>query len=97
MKSVRKILITFLQLNVSKNGKVITGKIPRHAFVAMRTDWSKRWPDADKMANKDRQGVAHYPGWSLPALKFLYEQHGVTAIRARNDWILTRRSSGEQG
>jgi len=55
------------------------GKIPPHAFVAMRTDWSKRWPDAEKMANKDRQGVAHYPGWSLPALKFLYEQRDVTA------------------
>ena len=28
------------------------GKIPAGAFVAMRTDWSKRWPDAAKMENK---------------------------------------------
>ena len=55
------------------------GPIPTNAFVAMRTDWSKRWPDADKMANKDGNGVAHYPGWSLPALKFLYEQRKITA------------------
>lgn len=55
------------------------GRIPTNAFVAMRTDWSKRWPDADKMANKDRSGVAHYPGWSLPALKFLYEERKITA------------------
>ena len=55
------------------------GKIPPGAFVAMRTDWSKRWPDAEKMANKDGKGVAHYPGWSLPALKYLYEECKITA------------------
>lgn len=55
------------------------GTIPAGAFVAMRTDWSKRWPDAGKMANKDNQGVAHYPGWSLSALKYLYEKRKITA------------------
>jgi kynurenine formamidase len=55
------------------------GAIPRGAFVAMRTDWSKRWPDAAKMENKDDKGTAHYPGWSLPALKFLYEHRNITA------------------
>jgi kynurenine formamidase len=55
------------------------GQIPANAFVAMRTDWSKRWPDAAKMENKDAKGVAHYPGWSLPALKFLYEERKITA------------------
>ena len=48
-------------------------------FVAMRIDWSKRWPDAAKMENKDANGVAHYPGWSLPALKYLYEGPKITA------------------
>lgn len=55
------------------------GPIPAGAFVAMRTDWSKRWPDAAKMENKDTSGVAHYPGWSLPALKYLYEERNITA------------------
>jgi len=55
------------------------GQVPAGAFVAMRTDWSKRWPDAAKMANKDGLGVAHYPGWSLPALKYLYEERKITA------------------
>ena len=55
------------------------GTIRAGAFVAMRTDWSKRWPDAAKMANKDSEGVAHYPGWSLPALKYLYEERKITA------------------
>ena len=55
------------------------GMIPSGAFAAMRTDWSKRWPDAEKMANKDKDGVAHYPGWSLPVLKYLYEDRKITA------------------
>ncbi len=52
-----------------------------HAFapVALRTDWSKRWPDEAAMQNKDAKGIAHYPGWSLPALKFLYEERKITA------------------
>ena len=54
------------------------GQIPVGAFVAMRTDWSKRWPDAGKMANKDANGVAHFPGWSLPVLKYLYEERKIT-------------------
>ena len=55
------------------------GQISVGAFVAMRTDWSKRWPDGIKMENKDGNGMAHYPGWSLPALKYLYEERKITA------------------
>ena len=56
------------------------GAIPGGAFVAMCTDWSKRWPDAAKMENKDANGVAHYPGWRLPVLKYLYGERKVTAF-----------------
>jgi kynurenine formamidase len=55
------------------------GLIPEGAFVAMRTDWSKRWPDTAAMQNKDAQGVSHYPGWSLPVLQYLYEERKITA------------------
>ena len=55
------------------------GLIPSGAFVAMRTDWSKRWPDVVGMQNKDEKGIAHYPGWSLAALKYLYEERKITA------------------
>lgn len=55
------------------------GPIPEGAFVAMRTDWSKRWPNAAAMQNKDAKGTAHYPGWSLPVLQYLYEQRKITA------------------
>src|SRR3954463_6049887 len=40
------------------------GRLPAGSFVAMRTDWSKKWPDAGAMENKDAAGVSHYPGWS---------------------------------
>lgn len=55
------------------------GNIPGGAFVAMRTDWSMRWPDGDRMNNCDSRGICHYPGWSLEALKFLYEDRKITA------------------
>jgi len=55
------------------------GQIPEGSFVAMRTDWSKRWPNMDAMQNKDANGIAHYPGWSMAVLKYLYENRKITA------------------
>jgi kynurenine formamidase len=55
------------------------GPIPAGSFVALRTDWSKRWPDIAAMQNVDAHGVAHYPGWSMPVLQYLYEQRKITA------------------
>ena len=62
-----------------KNWEEKHGKIPEGAFVAMRTDWSKRWPDMDAMQNKDANGVAHYPGWNMEVLKYLFENRKITA------------------
>src|SRR5271166_4679592 len=55
------------------------GTIPQGAFAALRTDWSKRWPDAKAMRNEDKKGVAHYPGWSKEVLQYLYEERKITA------------------
>jgi kynurenine formamidase len=55
------------------------GIIPEGAFVAMRTDWCRRWPDNEAMQNKDADGIAHYPGWSMEVLKYLYEKRKITA------------------
>lgn len=56
------------------------GPVPVHAFVVMRTDWSKRWAGGNAaMANEDSKGIAHYPGWSLPALEYLYQTRHITA------------------
>jgi len=55
------------------------GMVPSGAFVAMRTDWSKRWPDGAALDNRDGRGVFHYPGWSREVLQLLYEKRGITA------------------
>jgi kynurenine formamidase len=55
------------------------GRIPTGAFVALRTDWSKRWPDNTAIHNWDSAGLAHTPGWSLDALSYLYEECQITA------------------
>ena len=55
------------------------GPIPAGAFVALRTDWSKRWPDMKAMRNADAEGTAHHPGWSREVLEYLYEKRNITA------------------
>ena len=47
------------------------GKIPLHAFIALRSDWCRRWPDATAYFNADAGGVSHTPGWSEPVLRYL--------------------------
>jgi kynurenine formamidase len=54
------------------------GKVPEGCFVALRTDWSKRWPDPRAMLNQDSAGE-HFPGWSMPVLKYLFEERKITA------------------
>jgi len=56
------------------------GLIPSHSFVALRTDWSKRWPHHTLVHNRDAQQVAHTPGWSVTCLKYLFEERKITAI-----------------
>ncbi len=55
------------------------GPIPDGAFVALRTDWSKNWPDMDKLSGIAEDGSENFPGWSLPALKYIYETRNAAA------------------
>ena len=55
------------------------GPIPEGAFVALRTDWYKRWPDMEKLANAGADGNEHCPGWSLDALKYIFEVRKAAA------------------
>lgn len=56
------------------------GTIEPDTFVALRTDWSKRWPDVEAFENKDAEGNQHLPGWGLDALQFLIEERGVKSV-----------------
>ena len=55
------------------------GDIPEGAFVALRTDWAKNWPDNDKLCGFDEEGNENAPGWSLEALKYIYEVRHAAA------------------
>lgn len=55
------------------------GNIPDGAFVALRMDWYKRWPDMNAFANLDEEGGEHCPGWSMEALKYIYETRNAAA------------------
>ncbi|QDU60890.1 Putative cyclase [Planctomycetes bacterium Pan216] len=56
------------------------GAIPAGGFVALRTDWSKRWPDPVAMKNADDDGTAHYPGWGPDALAYLFQERRIIAV-----------------
>ena len=55
------------------------GPIPDGAFVALRTDWYKRWPDMNAFSNLDENGGEHCPGWSIEALQYIYEERNAAA------------------
>ena len=55
------------------------GPIPAGAFVALRTDWSKHWPDMNALSGIAADGSENFPGWSLPALKYIYEERDAAA------------------
>lgn len=55
------------------------GAIPDGAFVALRTDWSKNWPDMNTLSGIAEDGSENFPGWSLDALKYIYETRNAAA------------------
>lgn len=56
------------------------GQIEEGTFVALRTDWSKRWPDKEAFNNKDADGNNRIPGWGLEVLQFLFEKRKIKAV-----------------
>jgi kynurenine formamidase len=50
------------------------GRVPRGAFVALRTDMYKDWDSDPERFKREK-----FPAWSLETIKFLYEQRGVIA------------------
>ncbi len=55
------------------------GRIPDGAFVALRTDWYKNWPDMNALSGIAEDESENFPGWSLEALKFIYEERNAAA------------------
>jgi kynurenine formamidase len=72
------------------------GTIPAGSVVMVRSDWSKRWPDAERMQPADGK----FPGVSLEALQFLHLERNIllhghepldtdsTPTLAGEDWLM---------
>ena len=59
------------------------GRIPAGSAVLMRTDWSKRWPDAMTYLGDDTPGDAshlEFPGYGAEATRILAEQRKVALL-----------------
>lgn len=50
------------------------GRVPAGCFAALRTDMDKDWHTQPERFKRDP-----FPGWSLEAIKFLYQQRGIVA------------------
>ena len=57
----------------------IYGDIPDGAFVALYSGWSKHWPNIDAINGIADDGSENFPGWSLDALKYIYETRNAAA------------------
>ncbi len=55
------------------------GDIPAGAFVALRTDWYKNWPDMNALSGIADDGSENFPGWSLEALEYIYDVRHAAA------------------
>ncbi len=57
----------------------IHGDIPNGAFVALYSGWAKHWPDMNAISGIADDGSENFPGWSLDALKYIYETRNAAA------------------
>lgn len=57
----------------------IYGDIPDGAFVALYSGWARHWPDMNKISGIAEDGSENFPGWSLDALKYIYETRNAAA------------------
>lgn len=55
------------------------GPIPDGALVALYTGWAARWPDMDAMSGIAEDGSENFPGWSMEALRYIYEERHAAA------------------
>lgn len=55
------------------------GRIPRGAFVAMYSDWAKRWPTPAYL-NEDATTTYNFPGFGGEAARFLVEERDIIGI-----------------
>jgi kynurenine formamidase len=58
----------------------IHGHIPGGAVVMAATGWDDRWNSSDSYRNVTADGTAHFPCYTLEAVKFLVEARGIVGL-----------------
>jgi kynurenine formamidase len=61
------------------------GRVPRGAFVMLRTGWGVRWPNAKAYFGDDTPGDAsklHFPSYGVDAARLLVRERKVSALGA---------------
>jgi kynurenine formamidase len=56
------------------------GQIPLGAVVIARTGWGSRWNSVRSYRNADATGLAHFPGYSRDAARFLAEGRNALGL-----------------
>ncbi len=56
------------------------GMIPSAAVVCAYTGWDERWNSQRDYRNEQSDGLTHYPGFSLEAVKLLVTSRGVVGL-----------------
>ena len=72
------------------------GIIPQNSFVALRTNWSKRWPGIDRIRNWDAEGKSYSPGWSMEVLDYLERERMLRQLVTK-PWTQTRGTLRQLG
>jgi len=62
------------------NWEQANGQIPMGAVVVARTGWDTRSSSANAFRNRDGRGLAHFPGYSEDAARFLVEARNVRGL-----------------
>lgn len=69
-----------LSINDVAQWEKANGQIPLGAIVMVRTGWGARWNSSKQYRNPDPRGVAHYPGYSQEAAKFLVNGRNALSL-----------------
>jgi kynurenine formamidase len=56
------------------------GSIPSASVVLAHTGWDERWKSPESFRNQQSDGLTHYPGFSLEAVKSLVQSRQVVGL-----------------
>ena len=56
------------------------GPIPPRALVVLRSGWSERWPDQERVFEHDRNGGLIHPGFAEESVRWLIRERNICGV-----------------